>query len=184
MQVRRELRTRVVSEAGVRVRPAESQVPWSSPSPVPPDCTTKSRTPKRAQAGFSRLSVCLSIFQGPQGPQGPLGPPGEMGPKVSAEGPCSPCGLAGEESALPGPFPQGCLSCVLQALVGRRLGREGRSTMTPEGVEVGSPAQGQRVGCRHARTLMGSWQRLFFGTLESSNTPTLTLLGLHPGVEV
>ena len=165
MQVRRELRTRVLSEAGVGVRPAESQAPGSSPSPVPPDCTTKPRTPKRAQAGFSRLSVCLSIFQGPQGPQGPIGPPGEMGPKVSAEGPSSPRGLAGEEAALPSPSPRGSLSRVLQALVGRWPGREGRSTMMPEGVGLVFPAQGQRVGCRHARTLMGGWQCLFFGTL-------------------
>lgn len=163
--MRRELRTRVLSEAGVGVRPAESQAPGSSPSPVPPDCTTKPRTPKRAQAGFSRLSVCLSIFQGPQGPQGPIGPPGEMGPKVSAEGPCSPRGLAGEEAALPSPSPRGSLSRVLQALVGRWPGREGRSTMMPEGVGLVFPAQGQRVGCRHARTLMGGWQCLFFGTL-------------------
>lgn len=52
--------------------------------------------------------------------------------------------------------------------------------MTPEGVEVGSPAQGQRVGCRHARTLMGGWQCLFFGTLESSNTPHPDPAGTSP----
>lgn len=59
----------------------------SSPSPTPPDCIIEPQTPKRAQAGFSQQSVCLSVFQGPQGPQGLIGPPGEMGPKVSAEGP-------------------------------------------------------------------------------------------------
>lgn len=183
MRVRRELGTRVLSEAGVGVRPAESRAPWSSPSPVPPDCTTKPQTPKRAQAGFSRLSVCLSIFQGPQGPQGPIGPPGEMGPKVSAGGPCSPHGLAGEEAALPGPS-RGSLSCVLQALVGRWPGREGRSTVRPEGVGLGSPAQGQWVGCRHARTLMGVGSASFSAPWRAAIPLILTLLALHPDTEV
>lgn len=80
--------TRTLSMAGVRVRAAESQVLRVIALTCPLDALSSlGPQTKRAQAGFSQLSVCLSVFQGPQGPQGPIGPPGEMGPKVSAEGP-------------------------------------------------------------------------------------------------
>lgn len=69
-----------------------------SPTPLDASSSLGPQT-KRAQAGFSQLSVRLSVFQGPQGPQGPIGPPGEMGPKVSVREPCLSHDAAGKVSA-------------------------------------------------------------------------------------